>query len=331
VNSGAKRITGAFELSPPPDAPAGSTRNGELAHLFAGFQLKILKEGKNVHGDIPVVQPANDREERLAGVGSRLPPTLVLRQGAIAEKELPQHCEGGARRRNRPVIYRASTQLGSQLSGLKRFQSQRDLQRKVSHIVFEQEQGEGGEQSEDSDASDDDDDASDASDDVLKASSRKKLARRSSFVAKSVAFDSEESDNSSETDAVNDHTFSSLIEEYKKEPKLAMFLSELRRSQLDKLRYAFAAYSSTGECSTGRLPTEDLSKVLSELGYEVAHGQWEATCLDLGIVNRETGDIGFAGFLALTEAHFRELVEHDPNVEDLVREDHDENIITLAI
>jgi hypothetical protein len=360
-HSGAKRITGAFELSPPigGGGTGGASRNGELAHLFAGFSLELTK--REAVSDIPALGPSNAREERLAGVGSEIAPELVLRGGQNADQELPEVGGRGVEKVNKPLIWRASTQLGSQLS--MQYRSKRSIfrSRKSRRSTFlalgEQEIVEDDDDDEDDDDEDDDADedvesnAIKENDDCAHREGDSRVAKTA--FSKAVTFstvkdenqnEDEEDEYEQETDMTqhamanqewDDDTFAAFIDEYMgpEDTKLSLFCSTLPRSQFNKLRIAFTAYSSTGNYSTGRLLPESLDKVLGELGYQTLAGSMFASCMDLGIVDRETRDIDFKGFLVLMEAYFRDHLEVDVSEsEESDESDQDEEeplVITL--
>lgn len=314
-HSGAKRITGAFELSPPPEAPAGGGRGGALAHLFAGFSAEVPK-GECMPG-IPVLGPVNEREERLAGVGSEIPPTLVLRESGNVDRDVPQVTGRGVERTNKPLICRASTQLGATQG------SQLSAHHRSRRSVFRSDRP----RSRDSNQAAEDDDDSSSDDDVDSSANRSENSNADYDEEAELEVGHETSvtsvgdkqtqevtrkGSSSSSSSLLDDAFGAFVEEHTKaDPKLSSFCAGLPRRQLRKLMCAFTAYSSTSDYSTGRLRTEDLSKVFGDLGYETGAYQYdlEAACVDLRIVNLRTKDIGFEGFLALMEAYFRDLVE----------------------
>eukprot|EP00746_Dinoflagellata_sp_MGD_P160917 gnl/MRDRNA2_/MRDRNA2_87875_c0_seq1.p1 gnl/MRDRNA2_/MRDRNA2_87875_c0~~gnl/MRDRNA2_/MRDRNA2_87875_c0_seq1.p1 ORF type:complete len:1221 (+),score=194.90 gnl/MRDRNA2_/MRDRNA2_87875_c0_seq1:209-3871(+) len=364
-HSGTKRITGAFELNPPPDAPSngGASRNGELAHLFANFSLDVSK-GKG-ELDVPVLGPTNQREERLAGVGSDLAPTLTLWEGENVDQELPAVGGRSVERVKKPIIWRASTNVGLRESS--RHRSKRSICRsekrsrgsgrqRLTFEIDEQEEIEDDddeytyedddeeEEEENEDYEDGEDGAENEENDIVDADGSVKFGKRISFPVDDVTSGQDEQGKDEQqtpnkdadvgTHRWDDDTFDAFIEEYSQEDaQAAEFWSAMPISQFDNLRNAFASHSSTGDYSTGQLLPENLDKVFLELGYNIVTGHLETACMELGLVDKETKEIGFKGFLALMEAYFREVLEGDPSESDAsdYSDKDQENALTIIL
>jgi len=344
------------------------------------------KKSNQIGSDMPILEPEDERAERLAGVGSDFPPTLMLRSGGTAETELPETYGrrasnfAGAVRKKKPIVWRVSSHTGKRLSSSasgsatqNKYRSKRSIFRKarsstneamasMEDNVFEtvddtdedEHEEEGGEselslditprgtekvdlENVDIDGStqlpaqgETEEDGSIEKTEYSKEPSRRKTEyskepsrRRTQYSKESSASASKRSKGSSgrssskrsagSADSDGDEgELIQIIERCRADPRLRRLMAELPRRHLNRLRYAFAAFSSTRECILGRVKIHMLGDVLDFLGYACEDRQLEEACREF-VRGDEGSGISFPDFLVLADTSFRELIEYDPD------------------